>query len=457
MSIINVLPQIIEESRESYESIRKQDALYPFEPVEFAGGTDKGQKKISGENMLFCGDNMDVMMFLHKYKEVAGKIKMIYIDPPFLTGTNYGTSIKLNTGTPELIPTVKQKAYSDNFEKGLEGYLRMLTIRLLAMKDLLAEDGSIFVHLDWHAVHYVKVLMDEIFGERNFVNEIIWHYKSGGASSRRFARKHDNILFYSKGPKYFFRPEKEKSYNREFKPYKFKGVKEYRDDRGWYTMVNRKDVWELDMVGRTSAERTGYVTQKPESLMERMIQSCTKEGDLCADFFGGSGTMAVAAARMNRRFISCDIGKPAIISSVKRFVKEGASFEYWEARNQAGETEGKVNISMDLKKDVMTENLRLKIKLKSYKLPAGWNIPVDKEHLLHVDKAIEADSLQFIAYWAVDADYDGKVPSPGCYMLRADGGLENVYETFVPGPSPVCVSGMDIFGNRFKSVLKESE
>ena len=119
----------------------------------------------------------------------------------------------------------------------------MLTIRLLMMKDLLAEKGSIWLHLDWHAVHYVKIIMDEIFGEENFINEIIWHYKSGGASKRRFARKHDTLLFYSKSKDYYFLAQKEKSYNRDYKPYRFKGVKEYRDEFGWYTMVNRKDVW----------------------------------------------------------------------------------------------------------------------------------------------------------------------------------------------------------------------
>lgn len=103
--------------------------------------------------------------------------------------------------------------------------------------------------------------MDEIFGEDNFVNEIIWHYKSGGSGKRHFSRKHDTILVYSKTKKYYFLPDKEKSYNRGFKPYRFKGVKEYKDDMGWYTMVTMKDVWNVDMVGRTSSERTGYATQ----------------------------------------------------------------------------------------------------------------------------------------------------------------------------------------------------
>lgn len=461
MSIIKVLPNIIEESKEVYESICKKDALYPFEVAEKTGQDSTGKSGLAGgENMLFYGDNMDVMMFLNKHRGMQGKIRLIYIDPPFLTGSNYGTSIKLNTGVSELVPTVKQRAYSDIFEKGLEGYLRMLTVRLFAMKDLLAEEGSIFVHLDWHAVHYVKVIMDEIFGEKNFVNEIIWQYKSGGASSRRFARKHDNILFYSKSSEYYFKPEKEKSYNRDFKPYRFKGVKEYKDQDGWYTMVNRKDVWELDMVGRTSAERTGYVTQKPESLIERMILSCTREGDLCADFFGGSGTMAGAAEKMGRSWISCDIGKPAIISTVKRMVKAGASFNYYEQMRkginfEGAKPEGKAEFEVSTGKDALTDKIHLKIKLQSYQVPSLKNIPVEKKHMPYVEKAIKADSLQFVAYWAVDIDYDGAVPRPDKYMIRTDGGLDDFYENMISQVKAICISGMDIFGNRFLHEWKE--
>lgn len=444
MSIITVLEKIIEESREIYESIPNKDALNPFEAVEISG---EGR----GGNLLVNGDNLDIMEFLRENKGLAGKIQMIYIDPPFLTGTDYGTSIKLNTGLAELVPTIKQRAYNDNFDKGLEGYLRMLTPRLFAMKDLLAEEGSIFVHLDWRTVHYVKVIMDEIFGEKNFVNEIIWHYKSGGASSRRFARKHDNILYYSKGPKYYFQPEKEKSYNRGFKPYRFKGVKEYRDEKGWYTMVNRKDVWELDMVGRTSAERTGYVTQKPESLLERMIVSTTKEGDLCADFFGGSATMAATAEKLGRKWISCDIGKPAIISSIKRLVGEDASFTYYQRKEPTRSIECRVR----LEEDPMADKPLLRVELESYDLPDLATIPVAKKHLPYVEKALKADSLQFIAYWAIDLNYDGKVFKPDKYMLRSDSGLESLYESLVDGPKPLCVSGMDIFGNRFEAVWSE--
>ena len=148
--------------------------------------------------------------------------------------------------------------------------------------------------------------MDAIFGEEYFVNEIIWTYKSGGSTKRFFSRKHDTLLLYRKTDKNYFKAQTQKSYNRELRPYNFESVKEYRDEKGWYTLVNMKDVWEIDMVGRTSGERTGYATQKPENLIRRLLESCSRPGDICADFFGGSGVLAKVAADMKRDFISCD-------------------------------------------------------------------------------------------------------------------------------------------------------
>ena len=132
---------------------------------------------------------------------------------------------------------------------------------------------------------------------------------------------------YSKSSKYKFNPLKEKSYNRQFKPYKFKGIEEFEDEIGWYTLVNMKDVWNIDMVGRTSRERTGYATQKPEALLERIISASTSEGDLCGDFFSGSGTLAAACENLGRKFILCDESKLAVESCIERMAKKDASFQ----------------------------------------------------------------------------------------------------------------------------------
>lgn len=211
------------------------------------------------ESLICCGDNMTVMKSLLLQKEMAGKVQMIYIDPPFYSKSNYDAVIKAGD------ENIKYHAYDDKWEQGISAYLKMLTARLYLMRDLLADTGLLWLHLDWHVVHYAKILMDEIFGEKNFVNEIIWNYKSGGTSKKHFSRKHDTILVYAKSRRYQFYPLQEKSYNRGYKPYRFKGVREYEDDLGWYTMVNMKDVWNIDMVGRTSKERTGYATQNRNS------------------------------------------------------------------------------------------------------------------------------------------------------------------------------------------------
>lgn len=275
-------------------------------------------------NQFVFGDNLDFMKYLIYEDNMAGKIQQIYIDPPFYSKANYDAWVKdpLNSDLK-----IKKKAYEDIWKKGMEEYLKMLAVRFMFMKDLLKDDGTIWVHLDWHGEHYVKVLMDEIFGEKNFVNEIVWTYKSGGSSKSHFARKHDTILVYSKTSKYYINIPKEKSYNRDFKPYRFKGVEEFEDERGWYTMVNMKDVWNIDMVGRTSKERTGYATQKPEALLERIIEAGSREGDYIADFFCGSGTTAAVAEKLGRKYIISDSSQVAVENAAERLGYKQIEFD----------------------------------------------------------------------------------------------------------------------------------
>jgi DNA modification methylase len=208
---------------------------------------------------------------------------------------------------------------------GMCGYLAMMAPRLIEMRRVLKSSGCIFLHCDPVSSHYLKLLMDMIFKAGNFRNEIIWSYKSGGASARRFARKHDVILFYARdahGCK--FNALKEKSYNRDRKPYRFKGVAEYQDDNGWFTCVNMKDVWQVDMVGRTSRERTGYPTQKPEALLERIILAASDPGDMVLDPFCGSGTTLAVAQKLGRRWMGIDISPQAIQIAGRRLsIPEG--------------------------------------------------------------------------------------------------------------------------------------
>ncbi len=335
MSLIESFAKIIAKSKAEYEKITAAVLTEEKIPQRFSGS----------ENMLSLCDNASFMKYLRDSIDMRGKVKLVYIDPPFFSKANYKAtlSVSVKGSGPGKEKKVRQLAYEDIWEKGMEEYLKMIAIRLLFIKDLLAQDGTVWVHLDWHSVHYVKILLDEIFGDQNFINEIIWQYKSGGSTKRHFARKHDNILVYGKSPKYYLNLPKEKSYNRGLKPYKFKGVTEFCDDIGWYTMVNMKDVWNIDMVGRTSKERTGYATQKPEALLARIIESASCEGDIVCDFFCGSGTLAAAAAKLGRRWICCDSSPVAIASCLKRFMGNEMKFSFLAEEGRAGKIEIREN------------------------------------------------------------------------------------------------------------------
>ena len=434
MSLIAKLSVIIEECREAYRSITAGN----FSVIEKIG---------HGDNILANGDNLLFMKYLLEQKEMAGKINLIYIDPPFFSKANYGSELKLHSDKIRKIPVIKQKAYHDVWEDGMEEYLKMITIRLLLMKELLSEDGCLWVHLDWHSVHYVKILLDEIFGEKNFVNEVIWTYKSGGVSKNYYARKHDTLLFYGKSQKYYFKAQQEKSYNRDFKPYRFKGVSEYRDEIGWYTMVNMKDVWQINMVGRTSAERTGYATQKPEQLIERILESCTREGDLCADFFCGSGTLSAAADRMGRKWISCDIGELAAVNTHKRMVstsKDGYIF-YTESNNL--ENKGNLKVKTDLLPPSVSDRMKLTVTLLEYQPKSFTNIPVEEKFLPVIKKIVKEDSLQLIDYWSIDFDYDLITYQPRLHFCKENDGIQISCDWLAKKFANIGIRCIDIFGN----------
>lgn len=322
MSLIRKLPNILDRAEEQYIRMLAESMPAGARTVMRSEGRDGG--------VFVLGDNAGVLADGLITGKLAGSFDLIYCDPPFFTEGDKGARIPVKA---DLVPEVKEirlRAYHDRWKNGIEDYLEQLALRLKLMKDALKDTGVIFVHLDWHASHAVKLFMDEIFGPENFINEIIWSYKSGGAAKRHLSRKHDSILVYSKTDKYKFHPGKEKSYNRGFKPYRFKGVEEFQDENGWYTLVNQKDVWQIDMVGRSSAERLNYATQKPEALLDRIIKLATDEGDLCGDFYCGSGTLAASAERLGRRFMCVDVSRLAMANSIKRPLEAGSGFEVME-------------------------------------------------------------------------------------------------------------------------------
>lgn len=244
-------------------------------------------------NRLFWGDNLHVMRQLPNES-----IDLIYIDPPFFSGRQYNV---IYGDQNEL------RSFSDMWEEGMPGYLIWLNVRLFEMKRLLKRTGSIFIHCDWHASHYIKVEMDKIFGYANFVNEIVWTYGLGGSSKRTFSKKHDIILFYSKSDDYMFEKPSIPATSARMRG----------QNKGML------DVWsDIPSLNNMSKERIGYPTQKPEKLLERIIESCSMEEGTVADFFGGGGTTATVAQQLGRRWISCDQSRVAVALTADRLMQQ---------------------------------------------------------------------------------------------------------------------------------------
>lgn len=454
MSFIEKFTEILDESRLISEEIKSGN--FKISEEINCERLSHGEEPEEDTNIMAFGDNAAFMKYLLDEKSMSGKINLIYIDPPFFSKAAYDAVINIKSPDGKEKCSAKYFAYDDIWQGDMSGYLKMLCSRLILMKELLSEEGTVWVHLDWHIVHYVKIFMDEIFGEDNFVNEIVWHYKSGGSGKRHFSRKHDTILVYSKSKKYYFAPDKEKSYNRGFKPYRFKGVKEYKDELGWYTMVTMKDVWNVDMVGRTSSERTGYATQKPEALMERIISGATKKGDLCADFFCGSGTLAATADRMGRKWISCDGSPLAVSASLKRVQGDNVPIRVLEnTDNEKSRCGGHVTIESERYEVAGSDKELIKINLKDYSID---EIPekVDKKGKESLSSMYMSYPLQFIEYWSVDFCYDGNIFRPEQIFSKEKGILKSGCEKLLPAGynENICVKTVDVFGNYTVNIIK---
>ena len=261
----------------------------------------------------------------------AGSVDLVYLDPPFGTGAAramlHGRGGKFRGGNasgtsaspvPGTDPSsVRDLAYADpKLDPSSQ------TPLWHEIRRILRPGGAFFLHLDWRTVHGAKLLLDDIFGADNFLNEIVWHYATGGIPTRWFARKHDTILFYVNGSGHTFRRLKEKKYLAH--KMSRKGVPEYRDERGWYRYRFLDDVWEIPWLTQDSKERTGYPTQKPVALLTRILEACTDPGGLVADLYSGSGTTAVAAHRLGRRWIAGDESLRAFEIARERVEGEGA-------------------------------------------------------------------------------------------------------------------------------------
>ena len=292
-------------------------------------------------NRLIYGDNLLAMAALLAGDEgtpsLRGKVDLIYIDPPFDSKADYRTKVNLPGVELEQKPTViEQFAYSDTWSDGTASYLAMITPRLILMREMLADTGSIYVHLDWHVGHYVKLVLDEIFGKDSFFNEVIWHYPDKlQGNINGLPNNHDSIFAYRRSKDATWNGVKiqldgPRKINRRVWNPETKKLDTARDEFGKviydsYTEKNADDVWQIAQAEVTkNPNNTGYNTEKPETLLERIIGASSNVNDLVADFNGGSGTTAAVAEKLNRRWITTDLGKPACMIMRKRLIDQNA-------------------------------------------------------------------------------------------------------------------------------------
>ena len=294
---------------------------------------------------LFAHDNLDILRGMD-----SDCVDLIYLDPPFnkkkiftaptgsdAEGASFSDIFREEDVKEDWLLDIKEDHFAIHnllsSVRVIEGrgsynfcYLAYMAIRLMECQRILKSTGSIYLHCDPTMSHHLKLLLDCIFGEKNFLNEVIWAYRSGGVSKKWFGRKHDILLFYAKKiGKHYFNVSKERSYNRDNKPYCFKGVTEYQDAEGkWYTLASLRDIWDISMLGRTKKERVGYPTQKPLELLERVITASCPEDGIVLDPFCGGGTTCVAAERLNRRWVGVDVCEKAFDLVQERMKKEVA-------------------------------------------------------------------------------------------------------------------------------------
>lgn len=326
--------QIVESINEP--RIEKGDAAAKQTTLFDTWKGDEGSTFEDGwKNKLIWGDNKFVMSsLLEKY---AGKIDLIYIDPPFATGADFTADIEIGEKGETVHKEhsiIEEKAYRDTWGNGLEGFLKMLSERLSLMRDLLSDKGSIYIHIDWRVNSHVRLIMDELFGADNLQREIIWwpnNVSGFKGKAPNWIRDHETIMFYGKSNNAI-------TFNKEFKDLSEAYIKQTfvhvdEDGRRYRMRYDRKqfyeenegipipDVWDIPYLRQNAIERNGYPTQKPETLLSRIIKASSNEGDLVADFFCGSGTTISVAEKLGRRWIGVDLGRFSIHTMRKRLLE----------------------------------------------------------------------------------------------------------------------------------------
>ena len=365
-------------------SLRLSAVLYP---------QGRGYPDARPENRLILGDNLAVMAAL--LPEYEGRFDLIYADPPFFTNRRF--KARVGRGEDSRRPSEWQLAegYADHWPS-LDAYLDFLYPRLWMMHRLLAPSGTLYLHLDWHANAYARLLLDELFGPERLLNEIVWVYHGPSPIRSAFNRKHDTILAYTKSDAYYFNAEAVRE------PYNPSTVKTFRASRkagfGKVPDLQRgkvpEDWWYFPVVARLHKERTGYPTQKPEALLERIVKASSPPGGLVGDFFCGSGTTAVAADRLGRRFVAVDATRRALGTARARLALSAGGPVLIQETEAA--PKGKT------------------LPPEAWPRPA-WQAQAPAGGAVYLPDASIPDAL---AYWDVDPDWDGQVFRSAAQAVR---------------------------------------
>lgn len=382
------------------------------------------------ENSLILGENGGVLATLLD-TGLEGSIDLIYADPPFLTGKSFDARTGRGEDSRDPSSWETTLGFIDQWDAESD-YLNMLEHRLSLMHRLLSPTGSLYLHLDWHASHYARVLLDEIFGPDRLLNEIIWTYHGPSPITSAFKRKHDTILAYTKSEEYTFNADEVRI------PYKDSTVKTFRSSNkagfGKKPKLERgkvpEDWWYFPVVARLHSERTGYPTQKPEQLLERIVKASSNPGDMVADFFSGSGTTLIVANRHRRRWIGCDHSPLAISTTWRRMLLE-PDHQPFNVLSQI-EPEALNRLSIDLQTTV--DRGEVELQLKGVQKESG-----------------EEFSLESVTFWEVDWDFRGK-PFNSCAQSVRSWREEDIttvirHRFSEPGDHRIGVRASDSHGN----------
>lgn len=376
----------------------------------------RGYPGVHPDGRLILGDNLAVMAAL--LPEYEGRINLIYADPPFFTNRKFSARIGRGEDSRDPSKWKLVEGYHDAWTD-LDAYLQFLYERLALMVRLLSPNGTLYLHLDWHADAYARLILDELFGSEGvFINEIIWTYHGPSPIKTAFNRKHDTILSYAKGRGYTFNADDVRE------PYSPNTITTFKSSSkaGFGKVPNLErgkvpeDWWYFPVVARLHNERTGYPTQKPEALLERIIRASSNKGDIVADFFCGSGTTSLVAAKMGRKFITCDATLRALQTARSRLLETNAVFSL--------EYDSSVKIAVSQ----AAKNTKVHVSADTVRLATS----------LDVD------------FWEVDSDWDGEMFKSVAQAQRHARSGELPLELKIQIGRALCVRFVTVQGKQFQ-------